>query len=86
MQPGKINEALSLAFLAPDLVKAAIEGPLPHGMAVARLFDLPAEWSHQRPGGDHRGRKTHHDWRVMPSAHLSTAQQIQPAAFCHISM
>jgi hypothetical protein len=35
-------------FLAPDLVKAAINGRLPHGMGVARLTDLPAEWSRQR--------------------------------------
>ncbi len=46
--PRKINKTISLAFLAPDLVKAAIEGRLPHGMGVARLFDLPAEWSRQR--------------------------------------
>ena len=39
----------SLAFLAPDLVKAAIDGRLPHGMGVARLADLPAEWSRQLP-------------------------------------
>jgi site-specific DNA recombinase len=39
---------VSLAFLAPDLVKAAIDGRLPHGMGVARLCDLPAEWSRQR--------------------------------------
>ena len=39
--------AISLAFLAPGLVKAAIEGRLPHGMGVARLCDLPAEWSRQ---------------------------------------
>jgi hypothetical protein len=38
---------ISLAFLAPDLVKAAIEGRLPHGMGVARLCELPAEWSRQ---------------------------------------
>jgi hypothetical protein len=38
---------LSLAFLAPDLVKAAVDGRLPHGMGVARLTDLPAEWSRQ---------------------------------------
>jgi site-specific DNA recombinase len=38
---------VSLAFLAPDLVKAAIDGQLPHGMGVARLTDLPAEWSRQ---------------------------------------
>ena len=44
----KINKTISLAFLAPDLVKAAIDGRLPHGMGVARLADLPAEWSRQR--------------------------------------
>ena len=38
---------ISLAFLAPDLVKAAIDGRLPHGMGVARLADLPAKWSRQ---------------------------------------
>ena len=44
----KVNRTLSLAFLAPDLVKAAIDGRLPHGMGVTRLADLPAEWSRQR--------------------------------------
>ena len=44
----KVNLTLSLAFLAPDLVKAAIDGTLPHGMGVVRLADLPAEWSRQR--------------------------------------
>jgi site-specific DNA recombinase len=41
-----------LGLLAPDLVKAAIEGCLPHGMGVVRLADLPAEWSrhHQMLG------------------------------------
>jgi site-specific DNA recombinase len=43
----KVNMTISLAFLAPDLVRAAIEGRLPHGMGVARLRDLPAEWSRQ---------------------------------------
>ena len=43
----KVNMTISLAFLAPDLVKAAIDGRLPHGMGVARLCDLPAEWSRQ---------------------------------------
>jgi DNA invertase Pin-like site-specific DNA recombinase len=43
----KVNMTISLAFLAPDLIKAAIEGRLPHGMGVVRLADLPAEWSRQ---------------------------------------
>ena len=33
---------------APDLIKAAIDGRLPYGMGIARLTDLPAEWSKQR--------------------------------------
>jgi site-specific DNA recombinase len=44
----KINMTISLAFLAPDLVKAAVEGHLPRGMGVARLCDMPTEWSKQR--------------------------------------
>ena len=40
----KVNMTISLAFLAPDLVKAAIEGRLPRGLGVARLCDCPAEW------------------------------------------
>jgi site-specific DNA recombinase len=43
----KVNMTISLAFLAPDLVKAAIDGRLPHGMGVARLVGLPAAWSKQ---------------------------------------
>ena len=44
----KVNMTISLAFLAPDLTEAAIDGRLPHGMGVARLCDLPVEWSRQR--------------------------------------
>ena len=43
----RVNMTISLAFLAPDLVKAAIDGRLPHGMGVVRLSDMPAEWSRQ---------------------------------------
>src|SRR5437660_450084 len=46
----KSNKTISPAFLAPDLVKAAIAGWLPHGMGVARLADMPAEWSGQDVG------------------------------------
>ena len=38
---------ISLAFLAPDLVRAAVEGRLPRGIGVERLRDAPAEWSRQ---------------------------------------
>jgi site-specific DNA recombinase len=43
----QVNMTISLAFLAPNLVKAAIEGRLPHGISVTRLRDTPAEWSRQ---------------------------------------
>ncbi len=43
----KVNMTISLAFLAPHLVKAAIEARLPYGMGVTRLCELPAEWSRQ---------------------------------------
>jgi hypothetical protein len=38
---------ISLAFLAPVLVKAAVVGRLPRGIGVERLRDAPAEWSQQ---------------------------------------
>jgi hypothetical protein len=37
----KIHMTISLAFLAPDLVKTAIEGRLPRGIGVARLCGAP---------------------------------------------
>jgi len=43
----QINLTLSLAFLAPDLIKAAVEGRLPRGIGVERLRDAPLAWSRQ---------------------------------------
>jgi DNA invertase Pin-like site-specific DNA recombinase len=43
----QVNMTISLAFLAPNLVQAAVEGRLPRGIGVARLRDAPAEWSRQ---------------------------------------
>ena len=43
----QVNMTISLAFLAPALVKAAIDGRLPRGVGIARLRDAPASWSHQ---------------------------------------
>jgi site-specific DNA recombinase len=43
----QVNMTISMAFLAPNLVKAAIEGRLPRGMGVTRLRDAPSEWSRQ---------------------------------------
>src|SRR6476659_7039551 len=43
----QVNMTISLAFLAPNLVRAAIDGRLPRGVGVANLRDAPAEWSRQ---------------------------------------
>jgi site-specific DNA recombinase len=42
-----IRMTLSLAFLSPDLVKAAIDGRLARGFGLTRLIDLPMAWSDQ---------------------------------------
>jgi site-specific DNA recombinase len=43
----QVNMTISLAFLAPNRAKAAIEGRLPRGIGIERLRDLPSEWSRQ---------------------------------------
>ena len=45
--PRHVTKLMSLAFLAPDLVQAAIDGRLPRGVGVSRLTDAPIEWSRQ---------------------------------------
>jgi DNA invertase Pin-like site-specific DNA recombinase len=42
-----IRRTLSLAFLSPALVKAAIDCRLPRGFGVKRLMDLPLIWADQ---------------------------------------
>jgi site-specific DNA recombinase len=42
-----IRMTLSLTFVAPPIVAAAIEGRLPRGFGSKRLMDLPMVWSHQ---------------------------------------
>src|SRR5258706_2753465 len=46
----QVNITISLAFLAPDLVRARVEGRLPRGIAVERLRDAPAAWSRHFQG------------------------------------
>jgi site-specific DNA recombinase len=52
-----VNMTISLAFLAPSLIKAAVEGGLPHGIGVARLFDAPVTWSRQHQMAPRRATK-----------------------------
>jgi site-specific DNA recombinase len=42
-----IRMTLSLAFLAPEIVKAAVDGRLPRGFGLKRLVDLPMAWPDQ---------------------------------------
>jgi site-specific DNA recombinase len=42
-----IRMTLSLAFLSPTIVQAAVDGTLPHGRGVSTLLDLPAAWQKQ---------------------------------------
>jgi hypothetical protein len=41
------NMTILLAFLAPNLVQAAVDGRLPRGVGIANLRDAPAAWSLQ---------------------------------------
>jgi site-specific DNA recombinase len=43
----QVNMTISLAFLAPNLVKAPVEGRLPRGIGIERLRDPPTEWRRQ---------------------------------------
>jgi hypothetical protein len=54
---------ISLAFLAPDLVKAAVEGTLPRGIGLTRLADPSLEWAKQR------------DMLGLWSQHMSRAEE-----------
>jgi site-specific DNA recombinase len=48
----QVNRTITLAFLTPTLVQAAVDGRLPRGIGVVTLRDLPAEWirQHERLG------------------------------------
>jgi DNA invertase Pin-like site-specific DNA recombinase len=43
-----VQMMISLAFVAPNLVEAAIDGRLSRGMGITRLADLPPSWRQQR--------------------------------------
>lgn len=43
-----IHMTMSLAFVAPDIIEAAVAGRLPRGIDIMRLIDLPPDWAMQR--------------------------------------
>jgi site-specific DNA recombinase len=43
-----VHMMMSLAFLAPDIVEAAVNGQMPRRIGITRLTDLPPSWRKQR--------------------------------------
>ena len=43
-----IRMTLSLAFLAPDIVKAAVDGTLPPRLSLTELSNPPLDWADHR--------------------------------------
>jgi hypothetical protein len=43
----QVNLIISLAFLSPTLVKAAVDGHLPRGVGISTIRDLPELWAAQ---------------------------------------
>ena len=43
----QVNLTISLAFLSPTLVKAAVDGHLPRGVGISTIRDLPELWAAQ---------------------------------------
>ena len=62
-----IRMTLSLAFLAPEIVKAAVEGRLPRGFGLKRLVDLPMAWPDQ--------------WRALGSAAAKLFATCDPSTY-----
>jgi hypothetical protein len=48
-----VTMLLSLAFLAPDVVKAIVDHQMSRGIGLTQMMDLPGEWSEQRKGRCH---------------------------------
>jgi site-specific DNA recombinase len=43
----QVNRTITLAFIAPTLLQAAVDGRLPRGIGVAAVRDFPPQWSRQ---------------------------------------
>jgi site-specific DNA recombinase len=43
-----VRSTLNLAFLAPEIVRAAVDGTLPDGLGVVALAEMDADWLSQR--------------------------------------
>ncbi len=53
IERGYLGNLLRLTLLAPDIVKAILDGGQPEGIGLPRLLDLfPAGWAEQRKAVD----------------------------------
>jgi site-specific DNA recombinase len=43
-----VHMTLSPAFVAPEIIEAAVLGAIPRGIGLTRLMDMPRLWSDQR--------------------------------------
>jgi site-specific DNA recombinase len=43
-----VRSTITLAFLAPEIVQAVIDGKLPRGLGISQLTDLSPDWTEQR--------------------------------------
>ena len=84
----KVNMTISLAFLAPDLVKAAIAGRLPHGMGVARLGPNRGRvrrvsiWACSLSPPSEKRNLPRKSGPRYPSPHLSATKEKRDAEIC----
>jgi hypothetical protein len=67
-----IRMTLSLAFLAPEVVKAAVEGRLPRGFGLKRLVDC--RWRGRISGGRSGSKRRRRRKERSAPAHLSSTE------------
>ena len=76
----QINMTISLAFLAPNLVQAAVDGRLPRGVGIANLRDRRPIGPGNTPGSGSRSLSRHHGaWNRIFSARDQTPNSAYPA-------
>jgi hypothetical protein len=85
-----VSMTISLAYLSPSLVRAAIEGRLPRGIGVEQLRELPPGWDDQfsslgqKPGIAAQPRARHRQWLLEGFARNLDSSQLRrgPASAC----
>ena len=58
---------INLAFLSPEIVKAAVEGKLPRGSGISRLSEAPMNWKDQ----EHARRAWADEWTTVDHCHAT---------------